>query len=98
MKIASVSMQFMVLGMTGSRISPALLREVKTRSVKRLILIPDSEVSPAQRVSLTQELRNNLPQVIIIRASLPENPVTLEPFKDCGEMGEGDARRLLYTL
>ena len=98
MKIASVSMQFMVLGMTGSRISPALLREVKTRGIKRLILIPDSEVSAAQRVNLTQELRNNLPQVIITRAILPENPATLEPFKDCGEMSEGDARRLLYTL
>ena len=98
MKIASVSMQFTVLGMTGSRVSPALLREIKSRSIKRVVLIPDSEVSPAQRVSLTQELRNNLPQVIVTRATLPENPYTLEAFKDCGEMSEGDARRLLYSL
>ena len=98
MKIASVSMQFTVLGMTGSRISPALLREIKTRNIKRLILIPDSEVTPAQRVRLTQELRNNLPLVIVTRAALPENPATLEPFKDCGEMRESDARRLVYSL
>jgi hypothetical protein len=98
MKIAAVSVQFAVFGMTGNRISPALIVAIKTMKIKRLIQISDTGVALSQQVALTQELRNNLPLVLVERANLPENPETGEPFKDCGEMSASATRKFIYRF